>query len=114
MTVLRPISLPTHAAAELTLGALTMAAPFGLGFGPAGTVLAVAAGAVAVGLALSAADPTASVTAHHASDYAMAMAMLGAALVLGIVGDAVALAYFGAAGAIQVALNVTTRYPTRP
>jgi hypothetical protein len=114
MTALRPISLPAHAVAELTLGALTMAAPFLLGFESAGTVLAILAGAVAFGLALSAADPSVSVTAHHTYDYAMAVAMLGAALILGLLGDAIALAYFGAAGAVQITLNGVTRYSARP
>ena len=114
MTALRPLSLPAHGAAELTLGALTMAAPFLLGFGSAGTVLAVVAGAVAFGLALSAADPSVSVRAHHTYDHAMAVAMLGSAVVLGLLGDALAVVYFGAAGAVQLALNAATRYSGRP
>jgi hypothetical protein len=114
MTALRPISLPAHAAVELTLGALVMAAPFLLGFGSAGTVVALTTGAVILGLALSAADPSGSVAAHHAGDQAMAIALLGAALVLGLAGDAIAVVCLGAAGAVQLALNTATRYSARP
>jgi hypothetical protein len=114
MTAFRLLSLPAHAAAELTLGALTMAAPFLLGFGSAGTVLAFLAGAVAFGLALSAADPSVSIRAHHTYDQAMAVAMLASAVVLAVLGDAIAVAYFGAAGVVQIALNAATRYSGRP
>ena len=89
MTAFRLISLPFHGALELLLGVSTMAAPFVLGFGAAGTVVGLVVGALVVGLAL------------------------GAGLILSIAGDAVAGVFFAAASAAQIALNLTTRYSVR-
>lgn len=118
MTALRPVSLPVHGALELLVGLATMAAPFALGFSPAGSMLAVVAGALIVGLSLGAVAPDGPrpalpVATHHAFDYALASGLLGAAVLLGLAGDRTASAYLTTAGLAQLALNVSTRYSRR-
>jgi len=116
MTAFRLISLPFHGALELLLGVSTMAAPFVLGFGAAGTVVGLVVGALVVGLALGAAvadSGTIDISAHYAYDLGIAVGLLGAGLILSIAGDAVAGVFFAAASAAQIALNLTTRYSVR-
>jgi hypothetical protein len=114
MTAFRLISLPIHGAAELAFGLLTLVAPFLLGMGTAGTIVAVVAGALIVGLAFSTLDETTvRVADHHAYDYAMLGALGAAAVLLGAAGDRAAALYFAAATAAQLALNLTTRYSAR-
>jgi hypothetical protein len=114
MTALRLISLPTHAVLELALGVALMAAPFALGFGPAGLVVSVALGAIVVGLALSA-DPDAgtSVAAHFAYDRAVAFGLVFGALALALANDSVAAVFLAGAAIVQTALNLITRYTAR-
>jgi hypothetical protein len=114
MTALRLISLPAHGAAELALGVITLVAPFLLGMGTAGTIVAVVAGALIVGLALSTLDDrTLRVAQHHTYDYAALAALGVVAVVLAAAGDRAASLYFTAAMAVQLALNLTTRYSAR-
>ncbi|HEY2637254.1 MAG TPA: hypothetical protein VGI54_07700 [Solirubrobacteraceae bacterium] len=111
MTAFRLISLPVHGAAELALGAMTLVAPFALGMGAGAIIVAVVIGALIVGLALSTLDDiNLRVHTHHAYDYAMLGALASAAILLGAAGDRPAALYFAAATAVQLALNVTTRY----
>jgi len=112
MTALRPIPLPLHGALELLIGLLALAAPFALGFSPAGAVVAVVAGACAVGLALDA-PQTARVAAHHAFDYGLAFGLVAVALPLALAGDATAALTVAALGLAQLALNAVTRYSAR-
>lgn len=113
MTALRLISLPTHAALEMALGLIVMAAPFLLGLTPAGLVVSVVLGALIFGLALTAVPvdgrPTA-VSAHFAYDRGIAIGLLGGALILAIAGDAGAAVFLAAAALGQAALNIITRY----
>jgi hypothetical protein len=113
MTAFRLISLPTHGAAELALGLLVLVSPVILGFGPAGTVLAIALGAIVCGRALAAADPEVAIRAHHASDYGVALLMLAGALALALAGDTRAAAGFVVAAGAQLGLNGVTRYSAR-
>ena len=117
MTAFRLISFPTHAALETLLGLLTMVAPFVLGFGSAGTLVAVVVGALITGLALSAAvaDDTnvVDIGAHYAYDLGLCLGLLGAGLALGIAGDAAAAVFLTAAAAAQLSLTLTTRYSAR-
>jgi hypothetical protein len=119
MTALRLISLPIHAALEMFVGLMTMAAPFVLGFSPAGAIVGVTVGALLVGLALAANAPEGagrhplSVASHHAFDYGLATGLLGAAAVVGLAGDRPAAVFFAAAALAQLALNLTTRYSLR-
>jgi cytosine/uracil/thiamine/allantoin permease len=114
MTALRLISLPTHAVLELVLGVAVLAAPFALGFGPAGLVVSVALGALIVGLALSAAPETGtSVAAHFAYDRVAAFGLVFGALALALANDSVAAVFLAGTGLVQTVLNLTTRYTAR-
>ena len=116
MTAFRLISLPAHGALELLLGMALMASPFLLGFGPAGTLVAVVIGALVVGLALSAslADTgTIDIAAHYAYDLGLAIGLLGAGIALAVSGDAPAAFAFLTAALAQLTLNMSTRYSAR-
>jgi len=114
MTVVRPtISLPTHAAFELLVGVLALAAPFALGFGLAGAVVSIGAGVGLVGLALDAAQDPSRVSAHQAFDYGIAFAAVLVALPLALAGEAAAALFLGAAGLALLALDGVTRYSAR-
>jgi hypothetical protein len=116
MTAFRLISLPAHGAVELALGFVLMGSPFVLGFGSAATLVAVVVGALVVGLALNAAvadTGAVDIAAHYAYDLGLAAGLLGAGIVLAISGDAPAALVFLAGAAVQLALNVTTRYSAR-
>lgn len=116
MTALRIMSLPTHAAIEMTGGMALMAAPFLFGFGAAGLLACVLIGTLAVGLALSAATPETGsmpVAAHFAFDRGLALGLLGGAFALGLAGEIGAGLTLAVAAAGQTALNLTTRYTAR-
>ena len=115
MTALRLISLPTHAVIELALGVLVMAAPFVLGFGPAGLVVSALLGAILVGLALSAAPDGGGVaiSAHFAFDRAVAIGLVVGAVALALADDAPAAIFLAGAAIAQTGLNLTTRYTAR-
>jgi hypothetical protein len=97
---------------EIALGLVTMVAPFLLGFGVAGGIAALLIGLVIVGAALTTIDPRSiNVGAHYALDHVMAVAMVVAALGLGVLaGDRHATAYLAAVAIVQLGLNLTTRY----
>ena len=116
MTAFRLMSLPSHGAMELLSGLGLMAAPFVLGFGAAGTLVAVVVGTLVVGLALSAAvadTGAVDVAAHYAYDLGVVVGLLGAGVVVAAAGDGLAATTFLAAAAAQMGLNVTTRYSAR-
>jgi hypothetical protein len=114
MTAFRLISLSAHAAVELLIGVALLAAPFVLGFGAAGTLIALVIGALTVGVALGAAvadmGPSFDIAAHYAFDVGIAIGLVGAALALAITGDASAAGVFAGAAIAQLALTLTTRY----
>jgi uncharacterized membrane protein len=116
MTAFRLISLPLHGAAEMLIGTLLMAAPFVVSFGPAGTVAAVILGALLVGLSLSgAAEPGAlPLSSHVAFDQALAVALVGAGVLIGLDGDRTAALTLALAGLVQIALTATTSYSRAP
>jgi len=116
MTAFRLISLPAHGAAELLLGLALMVSPFVLGFGAAGTLLAVVVGALATGLALSAAVADTAgidIAAHYASDLGLGLGLIGGGLALAIAGDGAAAATFLTAALAMLGLTVITRYSMR-
>ena len=118
MTAYRLIPLSLHGALEMTIGLATMVAPFVLGFGPAATLVGVAVGAVLTGIALaSVTDEQGHIGVHvstlHAADYGIAFGLIGAAAVVAAAGDGIAGVTFGALAALQLALNLTTRYSLR-
>ncbi|MDW5594667.1 hypothetical protein VSS74_09990 [Conexibacter stalactiti] len=112
MTALRPLSLSLHGAFELLLGVLALVAPFALSFTPAGTVLSVLIGVLAIGLALDTTAPR-DVTAHQGFDYALAIGAVLVALPLALSADAAAALVLAAIGVAQLALTAGTRYSVR-
>jgi hypothetical protein len=113
MTVFRLVSLPLHGALELVIGLSLAGSAFAFGFGTAGTVAAVAIGALVVGMALAAAtieDGRGSVANHHASDWGVVTGLAAAAVLLAAVGEETAGAAFAVAGVAMTALAMTTRY----
>jgi hypothetical protein len=108
--MLRRLSLPEHGAVELVVGVALIGAPLALGFGPAGLVASMAAGAVIVGLALGEAW---SISAHMAADTAVAAALLGVAVALAASGDGLAGGVLAAAAAGELALGAVTRWTRR-
>lgn len=112
MTAVRLLPLPTHSALESLIGLALVGLPFALGLGTAALVAGVVIGALVVGHALQALDGDVSVSAHHAADHGLALGMAGAAIVLATA-DVAAATIFGVAAALQLALNLTTRYVAR-
>src|SRR5919206_1936208 len=104
--MLRRLSLPEHGALELLVGLALIWAPFALGFGPAGLLVSMAAGAVIAGLGLS--DGMAIAT-HMAADLAVALGLIGVAAALAAGGDTAAGGVLSAAAATELALSVCTR-----
>ena len=109
MTTFRLLSLPAHGAIELLAGLALIAAPFVLGFAPAGMVLAVAFGVLLVGLALST-DGALPVSAHLAFDESLVIGCAAGAVALAVSRQDVAAAGLAAVAAIELALTLTTRY----
>jgi hypothetical protein len=109
VVMLRRLSLNEHGALETLVGLALIAAPFALGFGPAGLVASMAAGAVIAGLGLSEGMP---ISSHMAADTAVALALLGVALLVSA-GDAVAGGVLAAAAAGELALGAGTRWTRR-
>jgi hypothetical protein len=107
--MLRRLSLTEHGALEVLVGLALIAAPFVLGFGPAGLVASMAAGAVIAGLGLSDGMP---ISSHMAADTAVALALLGVALLVSAE-DAVASGVLAAAAAGELALGACTRWTRR-
>jgi hypothetical protein len=111
-----PFSL--HAALELVTATALIAVPFAIGLSLDATITAAVVGIVLFGLAVSATATegrgTLPVSAHAAYDAGVALVLIGAAIVFGVVGEAPALAFLLAAGVAQLTLNAFTRYsPSR-
>jgi hypothetical protein len=108
------VTLPVHGAVEIAVGTALMAAPFVLGMSAAAMVTAVLIGALIVGLALAGSGSegrgTIPVSAHAAYDSGLALGLVAAGVLLGIAGDMVALGILAAAGLVQAALRISTRY----
>lgn len=118
MTALRLIPLPIHAALRMMTGILTMAAPFVFGFDAPATLVAVVLGALVTGVALGAVVDERGHTALpistiHTFDYGTVFGTLGASVVLGAAGDAVAGVTLAAIALVQLGGNVLTKYTAR-
>jgi hypothetical protein len=112
------VPYPLHAALELITAMALIGLPFALGLSLDATVTAGVVGVVLFGLAISATDTdgrgTIPVSAHAAYDAAVALVLIGAAIVFGVSGQVTALAFLLAAGTAQLVLNSITRYsPSR-
>jgi hypothetical protein len=90
-----------------------MVAPFVLGFSTAATVVAVAVGAVLLGLSLQLETPSRTIplTAHAGFDYTIAAIAAAGGLTVGLAtGEWVATAFLAGVGAAQVLLTASTRF----
>ncbi|MGZ8649048.1 MAG: hypothetical protein ACXW08_10530 [Solirubrobacteraceae bacterium] len=104
------ISLPTHALIEFLGGFALLLAPFALGFGAAGTVVAVAAGVLLVGLALAGVGSTLALGAHRSFDQMLVAGLAGCGLVLALAGDPLAGLALAALAGVQLLLTSVTRW----
>ena len=112
------VSYPLHAALELVTATALIAVPFAIGLSPDATITAAILGLVLFGLAVSATDSTGRgtlpISAHATYDAAVALVLVGAAIVFGLLGEVPALVFLLAAGVAQLILNGFTRYsPSR-
>jgi pyruvate/2-oxoglutarate dehydrogenase complex dihydrolipoamide dehydrogenase (E3) component len=108
--MLRRLSLSEHGAVELLVAVALIAAPFVLGFGPAGLLASMAAGALLAGLALAEDLP---IGTHMAADTMLSAALLGTAVALAAGGETDAGGVLAAAGAGELALGMATRWTRR-
>ena len=110
---MRAISLSVHGALEVLAAPAVMAAPFVLGFGAAATMIAVAIGALLLGLALQVESPrrTVPVSAHEGFDYVLATVALAGGLGVGLAtGEWIAGIFLVGVGVAQVMLTAMTRF----
>jgi ABC-type branched-subunit amino acid transport system permease subunit len=118
MTAIRLVPFPVHIALRLATALATVVAPFAVGFSAAGTVVAVAVGAIVAGSTLRGIPdergqvpyPIADI---HALEWGAILGLFGAAVVLGLSGDTAALVTLGAIATLQALGNLTTRYSMR-
>ena len=117
MSVLRAISIQTHAALEVLAAPLLIVAPFALGFSYLAGALSIALGVMLIGLALSvygdAQRGNIPLTAHAGFDYSLAATTIAAGIAAAIVGDLMATAFLVGFGSAHLALTASTRF-TRP
>ena len=110
LVMLRRLSLPEHGAVELVVGLALIAAPLPLGFGPAGLLASMTAGAVLVGLGLG---EGLSISAHMTSDLVVAFGLVAAGVALAASGERAAGGLLAAAAAGEAALGLGTRWTRR-
>jgi len=112
------VSYALHAALELVTATALIAVPFAIGLSLDATITAGVIGLILFGLAVSATDSegrgTLPISAHATYDAAVALVLVGAAIVFGIAGEVPALVFLLLAGIAQLILNGFTRYsPSR-
>ena len=91
------------------LGVALLAGPFVLGVEPAGLVAAFSLGVLLVGLALAGPDSL-PLSTHQAFDLALAAALGGGGVGLGLAGDPAAGLLLTTVGALQLVLLSLTRW----
>ena len=108
------VSYPLHAALELLTATALIAVPFTIGLSIDATITAGVVGIALFGLAVSATASegrgTLPISAHATYDAAIALVLVGAAIVFGVAGETAALVFLLAAGIAQLTLNGFTRY----
>src|SRR6185436_17168622 len=96
------LSISAHAALELITATALIGVPFALGLSLDATLTAVVIGSILLGLAISATATegrgTLPLSAHAAYDAAIALVLIGAAIVFGVAGQDLALVVLLAAG----------------
>jgi hypothetical protein len=121
MTLARLVPLPIHAALEVALAPIVIAAPFALGLDGIAYVVAVVIGVLLMGTGLATishlsghgAPQGLRVSAHLDVDLGVALAAALAALGFAVVGEFAASGLFLAVSVAQGLLTVTTRYSAR-
>jgi hypothetical protein len=121
MTLARLVPLPIHAALEVALAPIVIAAPFALGLGPAAYVVALSIGVLLMGTGLATTTALSGrgapqglrVSAHVDLDLGIALASAVSALAFAIGGDLAAGGFFGTIAVALGLLAVTTRYSAR-
>ena len=121
MTLARLVPLPIHAALEVALAPVVIAAPFALGLDGAAYVVAMIIGVLLMGAGLATitllsgrgAPQGLRVSAHVDLDLGIALAAAVSALAFAIAGDLAAGGLFAVVAALQGLLAVTTRYSAR-
>ena len=108
--MLRRLSLPEHGAVELVTGLGLIAAPLLLGFGSAGLLASMTAGAILVGLGLTEGLP---ISAHMTSDFVVAIGLMAVSVALAGGGERAAGGLLAAAAASELALSLGTRWTRR-
>ena len=121
MTLARLVPLPIHAALEVALAPVVIAAPFALGLDAAAYVVALIIGVLLMGTGLATttliggrgAPQGLRVSAHVDVDLGIALAAAVSALAFAIVGEMAAGGFFAVVAVAQGLLAVTTRYSAR-
>ncbi len=108
--MLRRLSLPEHGAVELVTGLGLIAAPLLLGFGSAGLLASMTAGAILVGLGLTEGLP---ISAHMTSDFVVAIGLMAVSVALAGGGERAAGGLLATAAASELALSLGTRWTRR-
>jgi hypothetical protein len=107
----RHLTPPGHATIEFFIGMLALVAPLALGFGIAGAIASVTAGALLIGVSISLTGRrSAPILPHRNFDTLFASAVAGTALLLALAGDAPATIFFASLAVVHVALSALTRY----
>ena len=113
----KALSIETHAALELALGAALILLPYSIGLPPGPVMVGIAIGAVLAGLALTGYDPHSRgglpLSAHAAYDWAVATGLVCTGIVLGLASGPDALIIFLAAGLAEFTLAASTSYSAR-
>ena len=112
------VSYTLHAALELITAVALLSVPFAIGLSLDATITAGVIGIILFGLAVSATDSggrgTLPISAHATYDAAVALVLVGAAVVFGVAGEVPALILLLVAGIAQLTLNGFTRYAPSP
>jgi hypothetical protein len=102
----------------IAAGSSLLVLPLMLGLGGAAIITSIAAGALAVALGAagtaSEGRGTIPLSAQAVYDRLLALGLLIAAVLFGLAGEGAALAFFGAAGVVALAVATATRYSAAP
>jgi hypothetical protein len=121
MTLARLVPLPIHAALEVALAPVVIAAPFALGLDASAYIVAMIIGVLLMGTGLAttsllggrAAPQGLRVSAHVDVDLGIALASAVSALAFAVMGEMAAGGFFAVIAMAQGLLAVTTRYSAR-
>jgi hypothetical protein len=117
MTLVRLISPALRSGLLISVGSALMTLPIVASLNPAVVVTGIAVGGLAVSLGIAGTDSqgrgTLPVSAQAVYDRGLAVGLLAAGVLYGVVGDRAALLLFGVAGIAILLVTVTTRYSVR-